>query len=411
VDELSEKVTFIHAADLHLDSPFLGLAKSPEKVYTNAQESTFIALNHLVNVAIEKDVDFVLLVGDIFDESIQSLKAHVKLRQAFEKLHNRNINVYMSYGNHDYVSGHTHQVTYPDNVFIFPSEQVTTFNYPDDTQPLATIYGFSYEQQHVTTRKVNQFQLQNENIPLHIATLHGSLSGEGGHQTYAPFSLTDLTKKPFDYWALGHIHKRQILHDSPPIVYPGNIQGRHHLESGVKGCYYVELSKTSYDLTFIPLNALQFATIQLDVTSCETVFSLEKLLEQPLAKMKDSPTPLLVKLHLTGNEQLYEWERYDYLTEMINLINERYLLKNNWLYIYDVTTSIEQIDRSLVHNEHFFQALQSEFANESITPLLTQLYEHPQARKYLHRLTEADEKVIKQKAEQLLMNELLRTKR
>src|SRR5690625_3669424 len=140
------KLTFIHAADLHLDSPFQGLAKSPEQVFKDVQESTFQALEKLTNIAIEKNVDFVLLVGDIFDENIKSLKAPMKLRQAFERLKSHNINVYMSYGNHDYIQGHVHQVNYPDNVFVFPDEQVRAFHYPNDSEPLAAIYGFSYEQ-------------------------------------------------------------------------------------------------------------------------------------------------------------------------------------------------------------------------------------------------------------------------
>src|SRR5690625_125979 len=219
------KLTFIHAADLHLDSPFQGLAKSPEQVFKDVQESTFQALENLTNIAIEKDVDFVLLVGDIFDENLQSLKAPIKLRQAFERLQSHNIYVYMSHGNHDYIKGHAHQVNYPANVFVFPDEHVTAYYYPNESESLAAIYGFSYEQRSVMSRKAQEYTKIKQRIPFHIATLHGSLHGDTAHTAYAPFNLKELLQQEFDYWALGHIHNRQVLHNSPPIVYPGNIQG------------------------------------------------------------------------------------------------------------------------------------------------------------------------------------------
>lgn len=411
VKEVAEKITFIHAADLHLDSPFLGLADSPKQVYQAAEESTFFALNNLVQTAIDKRVDFILLVGDIFDATLQSLKAQLKLRDAFETLQKHHIYVYMSYGNHDYMNNHTYEVSYPNNVFIFPRERVTFFNYPNDNLPKATIYGFSYGTRHVKERKVEQFERENNEAPFHIAMLHGSLSGMGGHETYAPFTLSDVTNKPFDYWALGHIHQRQVVHELPPVVYPGNIQGRHHLESGTKGCYYVELSKAGCELTFVPLNVIQFASIELEVNDCDTVFALEQRLDQYIEKNVDRTLPHLIKLHLIGDEQLYTWERYDYLSEMIEVMNERYLLNNNWIYIYDVTTAIKQTIERTVAEEHFYQTLQKEFTQIEVAPFLTSLYEHPQARKFLHPLTEEEEEQIKQKAKQLLVEELFQTKR
>lgn len=410
---LRQNISFLHAADLHLDSPFLGLAQSPDHVFTEARQSTFHALNNLTTLAIEKNVDFVLLVGDIFDESVQSLKAQVSLRQAFERLHAYNIRVYMSYGNHDYVQRRVHQVTYPDNVFIFPNEQITVFNFPDDNDPLVAIYGFSYEQRNITERKVDEYQRQHSSIPFHIGLLHGSLYGHSSHASYAPFTLSDLTAKHFDYWALGHIHKRQILHEDPPIVYPGNIQGRHHLESGAKGCYYVELSKAECELSFVPLHAIEFVSLQLDVLTCETIFDLEKLLEQTLANYTNQSTPLLINLHLIGSEILFDWEQQDHLQEIIDWLNDQYLQANHWMYIYHVTTAMQRTNfqQASLDSEHFFQALNTQFANDSITPFLKQLYEHPQAKKYLQRLTDAEEKMIKEKAQQLLMSELLRPKR
>src|SRR5690625_3427526 len=98
---MANKISFIHAADLHLDSPFKGLTDLPEEIFTKVKESTFEALENLVQTAIDRKVDFILLVGDLFDHERQSLKAQVRLRRAFEDLMEHEINVYLSYGNHD----------------------------------------------------------------------------------------------------------------------------------------------------------------------------------------------------------------------------------------------------------------------------------------------------------------------
>src|SRR5699024_1074727 len=115
--------------------------------------------------AIDKKVDFVVLVGDLFDNEKQSLKAQIRLRNAFKQLNSHHINVYLSYGNHDYLRGNIYPVTYPSNVFIFSTEKVSTFVYERDGKPLATIYGFSYENRAVNTNKAIEYKVTDENIP------------------------------------------------------------------------------------------------------------------------------------------------------------------------------------------------------------------------------------------------------
>src|SRR5690625_6385033 len=91
--------------------------------------------------------------------------------------------------------------------------------------------------------------------------VRGSLHSNTGYGVYAPFYLRDLVEKDFDYWALGHIHQREILKENPHIVYPGNIQGRNRKEQGEKGCYYVTLSQASTTVSFVTLQAIQFMAL------------------------------------------------------------------------------------------------------------------------------------------------------
>src|SRR5699024_6902765 len=172
---MSEGINFIHAAVLHLDSPFIGLSDLNEDLFENIKESTFTELNNLIEEAIKHQIEIVLIDGDIFDNSEQSLKAQIKLKAAYDKLNTYDIKVYLSYGNHDFTQGNLYPVEYPYNVYIYPDEQVTYFTHYQNNKPVANIYGFSYETRAVNEDKIHEYNSINTNeIYIHFYTLHCS---------------------------------------------------------------------------------------------------------------------------------------------------------------------------------------------------------------------------------------------
>lgn len=388
---MSQGVKFIHAADLHLDSPFLGLSDLDEKLFEKVKESTFTALNNLVNEAIKYKVDFVLIIGDLFDNNKQSLKAQVKLKEAFDKLNKYNINVYLSYGNHDFIQGNLYPIDYPKNVFVFPNEKVTHFTYYKDEQALANIYGFSYETRVVSDNKIEEYKKVNADISYHIATLHGSADTSHGHATYAPFKISELKDKPFDYWALGHIHKREILSDSPPIVYPGNIQGRHRNESGDKGCYLVNLTKNETQFKFIPLGIIKFKSVVIELVKEDTLHQLKEKINHQLVEDE------LELIHLTINSQtdeITEWEKTDRLSELIQLIND---LHTSYIYKYKVKLNTG----TFFSNNYFFDQLLLHLEESEVETSISDLLTHPQARKY-PEIYDIDNEELKSRAQEIL---------
>lgn len=411
---MPDKISFLHAADLHLDSPFTGLKQVPEHIFQDIQKSTFTALDNLVQTAIEKDVDFVVLTGDLFDNEKQSLKAQIRLRNAFRELERNGILVYMSYGNHDYTSGNIHPITYPDNVFVFPGERVSHFVFEKNAYTRAAIYGFSYEKRAIHTNKAAEFAVADIRIPYHIAMLHGSIATNTEHDTYAPFHISDLKHQGYDYWALGHIHKRDILHTDPYIAYPGNTQGRNQQETGEKGCYYVQLSPTETNVTFIRLDAVQFLDLSADVSDCTEWHELEHAIQQAIdAHITKEPPgcPVLVCLQLTSDHpDLDKWNAEKYLDEIVDLVNASLMQQTNWCYIfrYDVKSQNNDMEKALLHGEHFAGELLRHFDDVSISPFLTGLMQHRKARKYLESFSETDERMIKDEAKQLLLEELLK---
>jgi len=375
---MTQSISFIHAADLHLDSPFKGISSIPDSLFQTVRESTFQAFNRLIHYAIEKEVDFVLLVGDLFDEDNQSLKAQLHIRDQFKKLQSHGIDVFLSYGNHDYIKGNKYPITYPENVHIFPDEEVTYFPYKRNGEIISHIYGFSYVERQVKENKAKQFKISDRTVPFHIATLHGTLHGSQGHDPYAPFQLEDLLKESFDYWALGHIHKRQEISTTPPIIYPGNIQGRHRKETGDKGCYYVTISPAQTTYQFLPLQEVMFIELKIDLRNCESITDIETVIDEKVSELKGTKQLLFIEFECT-QKQYESLDLTKRLGQLIEVLNTRFIAEAPWQYIYRYHCTIEaeeqfQVDSLLLKElKHVSTAL-------SVEEVLKDLYTHPLAK-------------------------------
>lgn len=407
---MRRQISFIHAADLHLDSPFKGLAHTPIHIFNEIKESTFLALDHLVEAAISKQVDFILISGDLFDNEKQSLKAQIRLKKAFERLEEKAIHVYLSYGNHDYINGNIHKVIYPENVHVFPDDKVRSFLFKKDGISLASITGFSYVNRSVKVNKTSEYSIEYPEAALHIAMLHGSIQGNTDHDTYAPFQLSELVNHNFDYWALGHIHKRSVLKENPPIIYPGNIQGRHRKETGEKGCYYVKLSGASIERSFIPLQAILFTPLTVDVSSCTKIYQLEAAIQKGLDEHTfDSPQLIDLTL-MADNGILRTWQSAGEVEEMVEIMNEAINDNHPWQHIFRTSIQVNQKlgDHEVNYGEHFLGELSVRFDEAVIEPYLQELFQHKQARKYLEVPSQQEKQDIMEEARIRLFDKLIK---
>ncbi|MNZ43512.1 putative metallophosphoesterase YhaO [compost metagenome] len=236
---------FLHAADLHLDSRFAGLAHISPAIRSYLRESTFAALGRLVRVAIQENVDFIVISGDVYDVSDASLQGQLRFQEALKELGQQGIHVFLIHGNHDPLDGLRLTTEMPRHVTVFGGEKpdLATAYRRKDGQEVAIVSGISYPTAKVTDNTAVTFSRKPGSRLFHIAMLHGNVDGDLLHETYSPCSRRDLIERGFDYWALGHIHKRSVLHEKPAIIYPGNIQGRSIKETGPKGCYVVDVDE------------------------------------------------------------------------------------------------------------------------------------------------------------------------
>lgn len=292
-------IRFIHTADLHLDSPFKGLKQLHPKLYNQVYQSTFGSFERLVTRAIDEAVDFMVIAGDIYDGDNQSVKAQAFFRNQMQRLNTAHIPVYLSHGNHDYMDKGISRLQLPDNVVVFGHEPETHY------QDTVAITGFSYPKRWVTERMIEKYP-KRAKMDFHIGLLHGFLEGSGSTEdVYAPFTITDLLDKEYDYWALGHIHKRQILNHQPPIVYSGNTQGRNPNELGEKGAFLVTLQKgLEPTLTFINTAPIWWIEKTLSLLGIQSLDALYTKISEEITKAQRPDQTILLSLILDDREEL-----------------------------------------------------------------------------------------------------------
>ena len=245
------------------------------------------ALGNLVALAIEEDIDFVILAGDLFDGDWPDFNTGLFFVQQMARLGQRNIPVYAVRGNHDAESKITRKLPWPQNVHFFSSrkpESIVIDNLD------VVIHGQSFATQKVIDDLALGYPPAVSG-KINIGVLHTSLDGREGHATYAPTSLNVLISRGYDYWALGHVHKREVVSATPLIVFSGNTQGRHIKETGSKGCELVTIEGGILRTEHRSLDVLRWHSIEVDVMGAtdigEVLERTRKALEGAVAIAED----------------------------------------------------------------------------------------------------------------------------
>ncbi|THF83362.1 DNA repair exonuclease [Cohnella fermenti] len=295
--------TFLHAADLHLDSPFRGLARAPKAVRERLKESTFASFEKLVSLSRLEKVDFVVLAGDLYDAADRSLRAQLRMQKQLTLLAEDGIPVFIVHGNHDPENGWQARLDYPEQVTVFGSRRVE-FRAVDNRrgERIAHVYGISYREAAVRENLAAGFE-KKEGAPFHLALLHANVDGDAAHDNYAPCRLSELAGKGFDYWALGHVHGRRVLGESPHVVYPGNSQGRSIREIGPKGGYVVSVSETGdVSLSFRDTADVLWTELAVSIEGIRTEQELKGRLEAAMtaAAAEAGGRPVVLRLRLEG---------------------------------------------------------------------------------------------------------------
>lgn len=414
--------SFIHTADLHLDSPFKELSEIDNIISSELIESTFTAFNNLIDICIDKKVDFLLIAGDIYDGTDRSLRAQLKFRDGLKRLDEVGIKTYIVHGNHDPLDGWSANLKWPDNVYIFKGKEVESYAFEKDGEEIARIYGISFHRKDIRTNLSKKFAKKLHTESFTIGMLHCNVGTDTGHEPYAPCTLQDLLSHNFDYWALGHVHNKQVVNDSNPLViYPGNIQGRNPREQNGRGCYLVKVDENGFPTyDFIEVDVVRWVVKEIKIESMMTEQDLLSKIEDTIENIREEADgrPSICRIILSGRGKLHSSiNRKGFLDDILQELRESEVGEKQFVWIgsfVDITSS--KIDKEALLQRDDFKgdmlklfekALNNENMRDKLKEILNPLLTSPGGRKFLESIDDEDFTELLRKAESLIINEFM----
>ena len=308
---------FFHAADIHLDSPLTGLAGVEGRVAERIRSAPRAAFEALVERAIQDQVDFVVIAGDLYDGTWRDYKTGLFFAEQMGRLKQAGIPVFVLHGNHDAESQITRPLALPDNVSVFGTRKAQTFQL--DKLNVA-LHGQSFREKAVTDDMVPGYPAPVKGA-FNIGVLHTALGGMGHHANYAPCSLLELVAKGYDYWALGHVHEGRVLNERPYVVFPGNLQGRHVREAGPRGACLVTVEVGDVvEVAALTFDVVRWAVLDVDVAEAGSTVDVVDLMREALAQGVASADGRLLsaRMVLQGRTELHS----QMVTDVENLTAE-----------------------------------------------------------------------------------------
>lgn len=271
---------FIHAADVHLDSPLRGLERYEGAPVDEIRGATRRAFENIIDLAIEEEASFILLAGDLYDGDWKDYNTGLFFTRQMVRLQEAGVRVFIVAGNHDAASQITKTLRPPPNVRFFATRA-------PESIPLeelgVVIHGQGFPSRAVTEDLARKYPLAHSDR-FNIGLLHTSLDGRPGHEVYAPCTLDSLRSRGYQYWALGHVHHREIVAEEPWVVFPGNTQGRHARETGAKGCSLVTIAGNRVEsVEHRALDVVRWSVCVVDIAEAVTLDEVYERVELALS--------------------------------------------------------------------------------------------------------------------------------
>lgn len=257
----------LHAADLHIDSPLRGLERYEGAPVAKIRGATRRAFENLVALCLAEEVDLLLLAGDIYDGDWKDYNTGLFFAAQLSRLRPAGIPVVIVRGNHDAQSQITRHLELPDNARELDARAPQRITFP---KLGVAVTGQSFATRAVTEDLAAGYPDAEPGL-FNVALLHTALSGREGHETYAPASVETLLAKGYEYWALGHVHAREVIRVHPHVVFPGNLQGRHARETGPKGATLITVEDGQVTgLEHRALDVVRWSFCEVDVSDAQS---------------------------------------------------------------------------------------------------------------------------------------------
>ena len=410
--------SFIHTADLHLDSPFSTLGRENPDLAAIMRSATFEAFENIIKLSIEKKVDFLLVAGDVYDGADKSLRAQVKFRDGLKRLSEAGIRTFVVHGNHDPLNVWSSSLDWPPGVHLF-GDIVETIPVKKDENLLAFIQGISYPQKDERRNLSSLFKRTDS--AFHIGLLHANVGSETGHEPYAPCSLEDLRRGNIDYWALGHVHNSKILsRDLPFILYPGNTQGRNIRETGEKGCYLVRVDEDrDIEWEFHATDAIRWVTSEISINNIRSEQDLINALDRACLDISGNASgrPSIARISLTGSGPLSKTlGDVNMLSDLLEMAHETGMSYSPFVWVEHIKLRIvPELDLSFRKGQRDFigeliryssELSEDETFEESVKNEVSMLFDDPRVRRFIDLPGAPRLKELLKDAEMMCLQEL-----
>ena len=399
---------FVHAADLHLDSPFVGIkAVAPDNVSSALRDATFSAYENIIDLCIDEQVHALLVAGDVYDSADRSLRAQLKFVEGLKRLDEAGIRSFVCHGNHDPLDGWEARLEYPASCTRFGREAESVPVFKDDPRR-GVVHGISYATPDVSDNLAQRLG-KADSSTFSIGLLHANVGDDVTHGNYAPCSFEDLERSEMDYWALGHVHTRQVLRArSPTAVYPGNPQGRHPNEPGAHGVYLVAVDGgNDVHLDFRPVDTVRWAKVDLDISRTDTVpdliEGLHQLVQDSLAE--SDGRSVVLRIGLAGRGGLHpSLQQPTFVEELMGEVNREWAERSPFAWcerIVDETAAPFNREERIAGSDFLAEVLKNvDLAKDKpklrdrLRKGIAELYEHRRYRSHLSDLNPGDDDLV-----------------
>lgn len=378
---MTKSLTFLHSADLHLGAPFRGLAQVSELWAARLIQAIAESFDRMIDAAIQRQVDFVVIAGDIFDASRASYGDYLHFFEGMRTLGVAGIPVYMITGNHDpFTSWQQSMFSLPDNVHMLAADHPGFELFEKDAQPACIIAGRGYYNQtwpmdeciadgltrQAAVQALSPAHPRVVEAPFCIGVLHTGLNLD---PVKAPVNPSVLMNAGMDYWACGHIHMRYLYpnKENPRIAFSGCIQGRDIKETGTRGVMAVTLTEgAAPQLEYIPTASVVWQRLDVNVEECATLPEVgDKIMrEQFRANGKAHCEEMISRITLVGKTKLHEvLSRPDVIEDLRKHVNDSY---SSFFCDTLVDATVEPRNEQALRAEGLFPAVLMRVADDQI---------------------------------------------
>ncbi len=411
---------FIHASDLHLDAPFRGISAEEKSIASALQEATFRAYENLIKLCDEKEVDFLVIAGDVYNSTDRSIKAQLRFRDGLAELAHNNIQSFVAHGNHDPIQDWISSISWPEGVHVFGCKEVDQFTVQVDKEQAVQVFGMSYATKQEKRNLVKKYRPSEHADLFKIGVLHCNCGGQLGHDPYVPCTVKQLSDVGIEYWALGHVHERLVLSVDPHVIYPGNTQGLSIREKGERGCYVIDVNEYGeISLEFYPLDVIRWKAFEVDIENFQTLDTLDSFLTQALESLpeQEDGRSIICRVRLVGSGPLYpDLTREGAVTDMLSRTRETVSRLDPFVHVEKIeNTCRPEIDVEKRREEGDLLGELLKFSEEirnaasirrELEGCLSELFENPRMRKSLSlaSLEDAELENILENAERLCID-------